>query len=170
MLYKAVEVGVDRGQFAAAFLSKWLGEEYFGVDCYETYDEMGWDRQFDYQLAVHALQPHSSRFRLIKKPSIEAAGMFAPGSIDFVYIDGAHNHSAVCGDLLSWWDVVSDKGILAGHDFDESHPGVIRAVTEFGKRVKQDVFITKVEGFLPEQCPSWYIYKSGIPGPDWRRC
>jgi len=171
-LWRAVEVGVDRGEFAATFLSRWIGDEYWGVDAYRPYPEMRYDRHTDYLFAVDRLRPHAGRVKLLKMGSVEAAERFGPGSVDFIYIDGAHDYESVRADLAAWYPKLSDRGILAGHDWTDQphHAGVKRAVTEFAEGIDRDVYVTTVEGYREEVCPSWYLYKSGMPGGDWRRC
>lgn len=67
--------------------------------------------------------PH---WQLIRKPSLVAADDFADGSLDFVFIDGAHNFTSVRDDIRAWLPKVKPGGVLAGHDYDE--PGVVDAV------------------------------------------
>lgn len=171
-LWRAAEVGVDRGEFALIFLDRWQGSEFWAIDAYEPYPEMDFDRQADYLMAVTRLERHASRAKLIKLRSFQAATVFVPGSLDFVYIDGAHDYESVMTDLVSWWPNLSDQGILAGHDWDEkpNHAGVKQAVTEFAQEHDLAIFLTSVQPYVQEECPSWYCYRSGIPGPDWRRC
>src|SRR4051812_15199311 len=88
-LYRAVEVGIDRAEFALAFLDRWMGTEYRAVDAYEPYPEMDYDRYADYLMAVTRLERHASRAKLIRMSSIEAVNLFSPGTVDFVYLDGA---------------------------------------------------------------------------------
>lgn len=171
-LYRAVEVGVDRGEFASVFLSRWIGNEYWGVDDYQPYPEMDYDRTADFFFAVERLKPHAGRVKLVKRGSVAASRLFDDGSVDFIYIDGAHDYASVRADLDAWYPKLSDRGILAGHDFDNQpgHAGVRRAVTEFAGEIGRDVYLTAVEGYHREECPSWYLYRSGMPGPGWRRC
>lgn len=70
------------------------------------------------------------RFRLIVSDSALAAGAFADGSIDAVWIDAAHAYEPVAADLAAWWPKVKPGGILGGDDFVKC-PGVARAVTEY---------------------------------------
>ncbi len=60
------------------------------------------------ELTVHAM------------PSEIAAGDFADGSLDAVFIDADHHEDAVKADIEAWWPKVKRGGILAGHDIDES--------------------------------------------------
>ena len=172
VLYRAVEVGVDRGEFARVFLDRWLGTEYYGVDSYEPYPEMPHGRDGDLAMAAHQLAPHASRAKLIRGESVEVAHAWTLGPVDFVYLDGAHDYESVQADIAAWFPLLSDKGILAGHDWTDQpiHEGVKRAVSEFAAEIGQTVYLTSVEGYYPEACPSWYLYRSGMPGPNWRRC
>lgn len=176
-LHRAVEVGVDRGEFALAFLDRWMGSDWWGIDPYLPYGRaatggMPHDREADFLTAVHRLAPHGGRAKLMRMGSLEASRLFAPESLDFVYVDGDHEYASVVADLAAWWPRLSERGILAGHDWtdQDAHEGVRRAVTEFAAEVGRDVYLTLVEGYNPETCPSWYLYRSGIPGADWRRC
>ena len=76
----------------------------------------------------------------------------------------------MAAELLAWFPVLSESGIIAGHDFDDGHPGVKRAVKEFAREINQTVYLTAVEGYRRESEPSWYVYRSGMPGASWRRC
>ena len=54
------------------------------------------------------------------------------GSLDFVYIDGAHDFDNVMLDLIVWSRKVKAGGIVAGHDYDRPHKrGVVPAVDTY---------------------------------------
>lgn len=170
-LYRAVEVGVDRGGFAEEFMLRWRGHNYFGIDTYESYPEFPWSRETDYLMAVTRFERSKINCKLIKAESVAAAeslksysGLFFADLrlVDFIYIDAAHDYESVTNDLEAWWPLVSEIGVLAGHDYDESHPEVVRAVDEFfdGKAI---VYKTH------EKIASWYAYRNGIPNPFWKR-
>lgn len=171
-LFRVAEIGVDRGEFASTFLSRWIGDEYWGIDSYAPYPEMPFDRHADYLMAVERIKLHANRAKLLKHGSIEASQFFAPGSLDFVYIDGAHDYAGVKADLEAWYPKLDRRGILAGHDFDDQpvHAGVKEAVVEFAEKLGQTIYLTAVEGYQKEVCPSWYLYVSSMPGSGWRRC
>lgn len=170
-LYRAVEVGVDRGGFAKQFMSHWQGHNYLGVDSYVKYPEFPWDRQCDFLIAVKVFQESSINCKLVRDTSFDIAfklqnysgGFFADlKKVDFIYLDGDHSYEAVKDDLQVWWPLVSDIGILAGHDYDVQHPGVVQAVDEF--------FADKGVVYRTTDSPaSWYVYRTGIPGADWIR-
>lgn len=67
---------------------------------------------------------------VIQSESVVAAKSFKDESLDFVFIDGSHDYHSVSEDIKVWRRKVKPSGILAGHDYSEAWPGVIRAVKE----------------------------------------
>jgi hypothetical protein len=66
--------------------------------------------------------------KLVQADSADAAGRFADGEVDFVYIDADHRYQGVSRDIRAWLPKVRKGGTIAGHDF--SYPDVARAVQE----------------------------------------
>jgi hypothetical protein len=158
----AVEVGVDMGVFARDFLARWKGYWLILVDPFAPYPEIPVDRTLDMMAAVQALAPFHGRFRFIRQRSPEAIPLVLkfikpPG---FVYVDGEHDEASVRADLEAWWDVLPETGLIAGHDFDDSHPGVTGSVTKFAKERGLVVRLTHEQ---PPEPPSWMIYKTEPP-------
>lgn len=154
----AIEVGTDLGVFAKQFMERFSGEQLLCVDPYQAYDELPGLRTPDMLTATHALMPWHGRVRIVQATSSEAAKGFPEwlrDRIDFVYIDGCHTYEAASEDIATWWPLVSAQGMLAGHDYDPSHPGVVRAVDEFAER--EGVTVRAVRG--DREC-SWYAYKT----------
>ena len=156
----AVEVGVDIGVFAKDFMTRFNGNWLFLVDPYEPAEEFPHDRMMDAMLAAQAMAAFHGRVRFIRGRSPDVipfvVSLVTP---EFAYIDGAHDHSSVLRDLQGWWDALPDHGMLAGHDYDDAHPGVVEAVNIFAARRGRVVRITR-ETACP---PSWYIYKTEPP-------
>jgi hypothetical protein len=161
-LFRAVEIGVDRAEFATRFLSGWKGHNYLGVDPYLSYPEFPWNREADYLFAVARLERLNKNCKLIRETSETAAkllrsytgGYFADLThVDFIYLDGDHSEL--------WLPLISEIGILAGHDYDDSHPEVMKAVDE----CLSDKFTIRVTKDSPA---SWYIYLNEVE-PSWNR-
>jgi len=78
----------------------------------------------------------TEKVRPMLMTSVEAQKIFVPGIIDFIYIDGDHTYEAVMEDF-NWFELLMPGAIMAGHDNDEAHPGVQRALKEsFGEHFK----------------------------------
>lgn len=72
------------------------------------------------------LVSYSGQFDLMIMDSAEAANYF--DSVDFVFIDAAHDYDSVKKDILAW--LPKTKGVIAGHDYIPTYPGVMGAVDE----------------------------------------
>lgn len=74
---------------------------------------------------------HQQRITPFPVPSVTAAQWCALHGIkaDMIYIDGSHEEEDVYQDLVSWWDLVRDGGVLFGDDW--SWDGVRLAVQRF---------------------------------------
>lgn len=85
------------------------------------------------------MMPLDGHFRIVKGKSVEAAQAFDNDSVDFVFIDAAHDYESVKADISAWLPKVKIGGIIAGHDYDEDYKyGVVKAVDEaFGGRVQR---------------------------------
>lgn len=153
----AVEVGTDLGVFAREFLSRFEGNWLFCIDPYLPYPERPTDRSGDMLVAALALAPYHGRHRIVRASSIEAAA-WVPSMItpEFVYVDASHEEADVASDLRVWWGVLPSHGMLAGHDYDPGHPGVVAAVDHFARKRGLTVRLTH-ETTAP---PSFYLYKT----------
>lgn len=70
----------------------------------------------------------------VKMESLKAAEQYKDGSLDFIMIDGAHDHENVYQDIMAWKPKLKKTGILAGDDFREDgvRAGLSRYATEVG--------------------------------------
>jgi predicted O-methyltransferase YrrM len=59
----------------------------------------------------------SEMIRVTVGDSAESALNFADGSMDFIFIDAAHDYDSVVKDLAAWWPKLKPGGIFAGHDY-----------------------------------------------------
>lgn len=70
------------------------------------------------------------KYQSIRGLSKEVSEQFQDESLDVVFIDATHTYPAVKQDIQLWLPKVKTGGILAGHDYEPAHRGVIRAVDE----------------------------------------
>ena len=101
---------------------------------------------------------HTSFYRM---KSVDASNEILDKSLDFIYIDAAHDYKSVLMDLISWYPKLRSGGLFSGHDFsDEAHQTrcVKKAVEDFAlSKWINDIYVTK---YCPEDNqPSWYWIK-----------
>ncbi len=149
------EIGVRMGNNSAAILARVPDLKLYCIDPWNAYLRVS-DSVQDvyYDRCVRKLA--GKNVELIKKTSMDAVGMFEDESLDFVYIDGRHNFSNVCEDIISYYPKLKKGSICSGHDFYAFFDaGVIQAVEAFcmGNNIKQ-FFTTR------EKAPSWFFVKS----------
>lgn len=168
MLYRVIEVGVDRGEFANTFLSRSQNcNLYLGVDPYTPYPEMQWDRAADFHAACTRFERYASKAKLMRTTSADAAQYLASSEsllysrpYEFIYIDGGHRKEEVFADLVTWWPMLSNRGIIAGHDWSGDHPGVREAVIEFAHARQLTIHVT-----WKDEPSSYYLFKDGSRHP-----
>lgn len=124
---KGAEVGVFGGYYSEVLCKAIPGLDLTCIDIW------GWGK---YQRAeeecLERLRPYNTT--IIKKYSVEAAQDVPDGSLDFVYIDAAHDYENVKKDIEAWAPKVRVGGIIAGDDFYQGKSGgmgVMQAVTEY---------------------------------------
>lgn len=96
------------------------------------------------------MKPVEGYYSAIRLPSLEAANLYADNSLDFVFIDAAHDYENVKKDILAWLPKVKPGKILAGDDYRGSD--VERAVHEILPKEK-----IQVKG--NPSWPSWFYVK-----------
>ena len=166
LLGEGAEIGVLRGQFSEIVLDRWHGRTLHCVDPWKALprDEY-WDNknvsqpEHDRLFAETEarLRRFGTRAAILRQTSREAAGRFAEGQLDFVFIDAQHHYEAVQDDLVAWHPKIRPGGILCGHDYLDGtvngcRYGVRRAVQEFAAARRLRVVVAHEPRF-----PSWFI-------------
>lgn len=159
---KGVEVGTLVGTYAEILLSQWRGHLY----CVDPWENQKKEVYFDganladmnqIWATVNAGVGRNPRCTLLKMYSLNAAGYFADGELDFVYLDGNHAVGAVRDDIAAWWPKVKVGGIVSGHDFNvrydhETNSDALTAVSELAEVIGVRTHVT--------WCTSWYFIKT----------
>ncbi|KAA5535421.1 class I SAM-dependent methyltransferase [Roseiconus nitratireducens] len=134
-----VEIGVWKGRSTA-----FLGVEILNsakrirldvVDTFQGSDELVHQQDADLGRLEQAfrrnIEPVAAVIGTIRsEPSTDAALHYRDRSLDFVFIDAAHDYESVKRDIQAWKPKIKRDGILAGHDYHPEWPGVVRAVDE----------------------------------------
>jgi len=87
--------------------------------------------------------------------SVSAASTYQNGSLDFVFIDGAHNYNAIRADIDAWLPKVKPGGYIGGHDYGNNEPGEVNGV----KKAVDETFGKEIEVFN-SSWGSWLHHKA----------
>jgi cephalosporin hydroxylase len=164
---RGVEVGVQDGFFSMHLLTYWKGEKLYSVDAWRQFGQYVDGANVDHngQLNCMAktfmnLYNFHTRSVIIKELSTDAASLFQDRSLDFVYIDAAHDYENVTRDITAWEPKVKVGGLLCGHDYGNNDywDGKVISVIKV-KAAVDDFAATKklTVNSTTEQNPSWYI-------------
>ncbi len=139
-----VEVGSWKGMSTAYMAVEIINSnKNIKFDCIDIWEYM--DIQNDipqskyenlYEIFLKNISPVKHIISPIKSISWEAAFLYENSSLDFIFIDAAHDYESVKKDLTAWYPKLKATGIIAGHDYLTSKNGVKRAVDEFFGEVK----------------------------------
>jgi hypothetical protein len=146
-----VEVGSQEGRTPWYILTNTKRPDEVSVsliDPYEMYDNYGYKEPFKMSDAERAAKMYLSEFikngkcTMHKKYSNEGCREFEDESVDLVFIDANHSYNFVKEDIECWYPKIRPGGILAGHDYCSSFPGVEKATREYfeplGKEIELD--------------------------------
>lgn len=154
------EIGVYRGDFSVILLDMWQVQRLYLIDPYEYFGEEQKLSQNDLDRAkaksARRTRKYGYKARWLRFESHWAAPLVQE-PLDFCYIDGDHDYAAVKQDIADYWPKLKKGGILGGHDFHYTWPGVIRAVTEFTVNNRLQLHV---------ESPDWWVYKPDDFKPD----
>jgi cobalamin biosynthesis Co2+ chelatase CbiK len=98
------------------------------------------------------IEPVREQVTPVRALSVEAAQTYGAESLDFVFIDAGHEYESVCEDLNAWFPKLKNTGVIAGHDYTEHHPGVVRAVNEFFQNKRYNIISRESCWFVDLVC------------------
>ena len=108
-----------------------------------------------YNEFIKNIEPVKSVINPIRMTSIEASKLYKDNSLDFVFIDGAHDYFNVKQDIEHWLPKVKSGGYIAGDDY--VWPPINMAVKEiFNEKQITSIRSTAYQG--AEQ--TWLVQKS----------
>jgi len=133
---RMIEIGTFTGESTVIFGDHF--KEVIGIDpMLHDYDEEDPTSNFNFNevLKMFILRTENyNNISLVQKTSDDAVNDFKDESFDFIYIDGIHQYENVLRDIKNYLPKVKKGGVIGGHDFGPSWPGIEKAVTEvFGK-------------------------------------
>jgi predicted O-methyltransferase YrrM len=154
-----VEVGTWKGMSAAYMAVEiYNSEKNIKFDCIDNWEYVE-DLQNDipkelyedlYNVFLKNIEPVKHIINPIKELSWDGANHYKDKSLDFVFIDAAHDYKSVKKDINAWFPKIKNGGVIAGHDY------------EWGPTVKQavDEFFNPLELEIQQSEGCWVVVKS----------
>lgn len=159
---RGVEVGTLFGEYADKIMAEWKGNlvcvdpwQNQPVEVYQ--DSANVEDMEQIWRRVSAKYAKNPRVELMRMFSVDAAGKFEDGELDFVFLDGNHAIEAVRDDIPAWWTKVKIGGIFSGHDFyvrydHETNSDAMTPVLELSEAIGIRPHVT--------WCNSWWFVKT----------
>jgi hypothetical protein len=142
-----VEIGVWKGK-SAAFMAVELINQNKNIkfDCVDTWEgseehrdptekdsyepNLINNKDWLYEHFLENIEPVKHIINPIRKASLDAVNLYEDNSLDFIFIDAAHDYENVLKDITAWYPKIKHRtGIISGHDI--AHGPVRQAVEEF---------------------------------------
>jgi len=135
---RIAEIGVYKGKNAKYLRMLFPEAELYLIDPWkltDSYLKMGGPPSKKVEAYQEAYQEVCQNFKddtkthILRMSSVEAAKKTP--MMDLVFIDASHDYHNVKIDIQTWKTKTTNGGILAGHDYHSSFPGVVKAVDQF---------------------------------------
>lgn len=162
------EIGVERGIYSKKLCELIPNLKLYGVDPWETYegyrDHVNQERLDLFYIETKE-RMKGFNYQIVRARSMEAVKWFADGSLDFVFIDAAHDYESVKEDIREWHKKVKKDGIVAGHDYmNGNHSGMDKIVTAYGVKEAVNEWVREqgIEHLFilrKDKSPSWFYVK-----------
>jgi hypothetical protein len=165
-----IEVGVWKGMSASYMAVEIINSgkdiKFDCVDNWEFIENLQSDISQEsfseniYEIFLKNINPVKHIITPIKEMSWDGAKYYKDNSLDFVFIDAAHDYESVKKDISAWFPKIKKGGIIAGHDYSWSDD-VKKAVNEF---------FDGEEVYETEGC---WVYFTDVPLSEinfWKNC
>lgn len=157
------EIGVADGRYSEILCQKIKDLHLYCVDPWSPYNG-NWrskkDQNEAFNRAKYRLQNYNAE--LVRKTSLQASVNYADETMDFVFIDGAHDFNNVMLDLILWTPKVKKGGVVSGHDYyDARTVKVVPAVEAYCKQngIKLNVIPQATKVHRDDRVPCWWFEK-----------
>jgi hypothetical protein len=134
-----VEVGSWQGKSISYCVVESINrDKKINFHCVDTWQGSEEHQEFDvvknnqlYDTFIANIQPIKEYVKIYRMPSVEASEEFEDESLDFVFIDAAHDYDNVMADLDAWFPKIKTGGILGVDDYKPKMSGVWHGLNDF---------------------------------------
>ena len=115
------------------------------------------DIEFNNRLKQNIKQ-YKDKVIFLNMDSAEATE-YIPDDLDFCYIDGDHTYQGVKRDVNAYFPKIKTGGIIGGHDYTIQHYGLVKAVSEFLMKLKEEKDEVGEGIFSGQMFQDWWVVK-----------
>lgn len=126
---------VEIGSWKGATIALWNDIElelnktfhFYAIDIWDTsyYQQckkdnpncLNQDGDIIYKDILRNFRIHKANGMILREDGAKAAQYFDDNIVSYVFIDGEHTTEQVCKEIEAWKPKLTEKGILAGHDY-----------------------------------------------------
>lgn len=141
--YLAVEIANSNKKIKFDCVDTWEGDTSISSSYTEPLLEV---KDGLYKHFLENIEPVKEYINPIRMTSKKASELYEDGSLNCVFIDGAHDYDSVRSDVLSWLPKIKKGGLLSGHDY--AHPPIQQVLEEIFPgnymHIGEDVWIHKI--------------------------
>jgi hypothetical protein len=140
-LLRGIEIGVAAGDNSLSILKELPIEKLFLIDPYVPFEDAlgSADYSADYKIAHDKLVEYPQVVWLRKTSESAIREFQNEEAVGFIYIDGNHSYESVKQDIMLYYPLVRDGGLLGGHDYTPYYETVMRGVDEFAEETKLEL-------------------------------
>lgn len=147
--YMAVEIINSEKQIRFDCVDTWEGsEEHVDPNSNSYNSDILNNSNWLFITFLNNIAPVKHMINPVRTTSLDAANRYLDRSLDFVFIDAAHDYDNVKADIEAWFPKVKKGGYIGGHDYSMDWPGVVQAVNEFlseSSIKRENIFIDNSE-------------------------
>ena len=142
-----VEVGVWKGMSAVYMAVEIINSgKNIRFDCVDNWEYIDSQEEIPetmfnnlYETFLNNIEPVKHIITPVRELSWDGAKHYEDESLDFIFIDAAHDYESVKKDIAAWFPKIKKGGIISGHDYSWCE-GVREAVNEFfqGKEIYEN--------------------------------
>lgn len=116
------------------------------IDLFAPYGEISDQAIYDAESVFDQLLIKYNNISKLKMSSEKANATFNDSSLDFVYIDGAHDYNNAFKDIQIWLPKIKPNKYIGGHDFNNKdvHKAIIDSKLNIIETFQEHSWIAKI--------------------------
>jgi hypothetical protein len=155
-IYMGVEILNSKKKIKFDCVDTWLGSEEHNDKKNNSYEPLLEIKDGLYNEFIKNIESIKSVINPIRMKSVDASKLYEDESLDFVFIDAAHDYISIRDDITHWFPKIKKGGYICGDDY--TWPEIKMAVNEFFK-TNNDIISIRAEAYGGAE-QTWLVKKN----------